>query len=306
MSGKEMDMTRIGYYALMLAALLALGGCTTAGTNTTSGTGGESGPWPTPPTQPSSSRPANDDTPSASLLVVLRAAAPEETQLRLAVTQIEFKVVEKNVDRWVTVAKREDIAKHESDTHLFSAKGGTALLASVQVPRRKYVMARVTLDDGKSALIKEKKESKLDVKLPLFSLAEWTPDEKAANQLTLAVNSAKLEKATEKTPATLPTEAFTLTPGVASGAVTGKVLPPMPNARVEFFWGTSKTALRAVAPAADGTFSVNDLPDGKYRIDVRANGFKLKEPLKEPVTVTPGKPLALDPLELVQAPTTAT
>ncbi len=300
-----MDMKPVAIIVIALGALLALVGCSTAGT-TSGGTGAEAGPWPTAPTQPSSSRPATDETPNAPLMVLLRAAAPEDTQLRLAVTQIEFKVVEKNTERWVTVVKKDDVAKNEPAPLLFGAKGGTALLANVQVPRRKYTAVRVTLEDGKAALLKEKKESKLTVKLPQFPLPEWTPDDKLPNLLTLKLDIGKLVKATDTAPATLPAEAFSLTHGVATCILTGKVQPALPNAKVELFWGASKTALRTVAPTADGTFSVSDLPEGKYRIDVRANGYALQNPPKELLNVTADKPLALDPLTLGATPTTAT
>jgi len=290
---------------LLALPIVALLGCSTTATNTYggNGVGADAGPWPQSPNRTTNTNPnTQTDVPNAPLLIVLRGTTAEKSSMRVDITQIDFKLG----DKWITQVKRPDILKNETVTPFsFGEKGGAALLANTLIPKRKYAQIRVHWDERKAEFQQAEAKAALSIKGGVFDLTDWTPDEKAPNLLTIILDGTKIAHVANS--ATLAAEACTVTAGVAKGSITGSVTPALPTSRIEVYWNTAKLPFRSVAPNTDGTFTVDQLPDGKYRVVVRSPGYHLKTALKDLISVTGEKPVTMEKLELMQeAPGTAT
>jgi hypothetical protein len=278
-----------------LAVALALGGC---GMSTGNGLQGASGgsTWNSPNRTTSSGGEATPPPVMVPVLVVLRATAPADEDVRLDIGRIEIA----GADQTVPLALRADLATHEVLPFVAGPKGATLFLARVQVPKKEYTEVRLFLTEEKSVAVREEKA------LPLGPLAftakapKWTPDEKAVNVLTLTLDATKLTRG-EKT-AALPDGCFTASTALPAGSLVGKTAPILPTARVSIFLGGSKTALASAFPATqDGAFAFTNLPAGAYRVEVQSSGYTLAEPLKDLVTIG-DKPVTLKPLVLIPDP----
>src|SRR6185437_6203574 len=84
-----------------------------------------------------------------------------------------------------------------------------------------------------------------------------------------------------------------LTLGQNTGTLNGKITAadgsPVPSASITV--RDSSAQARSAISAQDGTFSVNDLPPGTYRVDVEGPGFKRLS--QDNVQVTAGTPVNL-------------
>lgn len=275
-------------WALIALALLGvaglLAGCgATSGTTSGGGYGSDSGPWPTAPnraTGTTATRPAGNEPPTAPLYVVLRGKSADAETLKLAVASVEVKFE----DSWTPVANKSLITAQETLPLTLGAKGTTCLLAKTDVPRRKYSHLRLRVDDAETALVRDDKKTALTLQTSVLTLAEWTPAEGKANLIILTVDGTKVTHTDDS--ATLPADAITVTTGLATGGVSGKMTPALPTARVEAFWGSSTTPIAGANPSAeDGAFTIENLPPGSYRIEVRAPGHRLIEPLTDPIAI---------------------
>jgi len=262
--------------AALALALFAGCGTTTGGTGT--GYGSDAGPWPSGPNRTANTpTPPTEQTPPAALAVLLRGKTAEDQSLELEVTQVDLKYG----DQWVPVANRDAIAKIETLPLRLGAKGNTAMLAApkTRVPKRKYTHLRLRFDDRKTKLVAGDKKLPLTLQATL-ELGEWTPDEKALN--TLIVNLDGTKVTVTKSSATLPPAALTVTKTTTAAGVSGKLVPPMPTARVDVFWGNTKFVLGTAAPnAQDGSFQIGSLPAGAYRLEVTNPGYHRAETPKE-------------------------
>ena len=281
-----------------LLGVLALAGCGTTGNSLTgsSGTGADAGPWPQAPMRAktaTATTPSPDDPPMAPLRVLLRAKSPkDELELRLTPLQVDVKFKE----QWVPVTTGADIAKIEALPLRFDAKGAVSLLAKTQVPKRKYTQVRLRLDEKKSLLATTTQKWMLNAPTPVvLDLGEWTPDEKSQNMLCFTIDGSKIT--TSDTTATLPADAVTLAKGVPAGGISGKLSPTLPTAHVDIYWGKTKVLFASVNPAADGAFTVDQLPPGSYRLEMTTPGFHQIEPRKDLVHVE-DKVIALHDTEL--------
>jgi len=271
--------------SLILSIGAALAMWLIAGCGTTGGTGGgygaDAGPWPSSParTTPNASRPAAEQAPDAALTVLLRGKTAEDQAIELDVTQVELKYG----DQWAPVANREAIAKIESLPLRITKGGITAMLAppKTKVQKRKYTHLRLRFDDRKTKLVQGEK------KLPLTlqatpELGEWTPDERVINTLTVIIDGTKVTATGNS--ATLPASALTAAKGAAAGGVSGKIVPALPTARVEAYWGDTKLVIGSASPSAqDGSFQIPDLPAGSYRLAITTPGYHRDDPPKDPL-----------------------
>ncbi len=283
---------------LLLAISLAIGlaGCGATGTGG-SGIGADGGSWPQGPsrgtTQPTATRPSTDEVPTAALMVMLRGKAAEDQELRLTITQIEVKFK----DQWVPVANKEAINKLESMPVRIGEKGTTfAMLANTSIPRRKYTHLRLHLDDKKTLVVhgEKKEQSSLTLQSTTFELGDWTMDEKKTNVLTITVDGTK---ATDGN--TLPAAAVTVSKGMPTAGISGKLSPALPTARVDAYWGTSKLVLGSAVPSAqDGAFTIANLPAGSYRLEMTTPGYAQSEPRKNPILLE-DKFVTLDEIKLI-------
>lgn len=271
--------------------VMALAGCGSTG-GTTSGYGADAGPWPQAPLR--SMAPATTDTATTTrILVLLRAKTPQDNQeLQLVPQQIELKYVEPKTNKvqWMPVSGKTDIAAYETLPMRFGPKGSVTLLAKTQVPLRKYTQLRMRFDDSKSllvntdpAVVPTQKWSLNNISPLLLDLGDWTPDDKNPNMLMLTLDSNQLTKSVNT--ASLPMTAFSVSKSIPAAGIGGKVLPPLPTARVDVFWGKSKTLIETTNPGADGVYTIGHLPPGSYRLELTTPGFHQIEPRKDPVSV---------------------
>ncbi|MHB9110533.1 MAG: carboxypeptidase-like regulatory domain-containing protein [Armatimonadota bacterium] len=272
---KASILTAIACAGLALA-LFAGCGTTTGGTGT--GYGADAGPWPSGPSR-TAATPTNqaEQAPPSALAVMLRGKTAENQTLELEVTQVDLKFG----DQWVPVANREAIAKIEALPLRIGAKGSTAMLAApkTKVPKRKYTHLRLRFDDRKTKLVAGDKKLPLTLQATL-ELGEWTPDEKALNTLTVTLDGTKVTDT--KSSATLPPAALTVAKTTTAAGLSGKLVPPLPTARVDVFWGNTKFVLGTAAPnAQDGSFQIGNLPAGAYRLEVVNPGYHRAETPKE-------------------------
>jgi hypothetical protein len=263
-------------------ALFFLAGCGTTTGGTGGGYGADAGPWPSSPartTPTAAGNPSAAQVPNAALVVLLRGKASEEQALELDIAQIDLKYG----DQWVTVTNREAIAKIES-LPLRMTKGSlTAMLAGPKttVPKRKYTHLRLRFDDRKTKLVAGEKKLPLTLQATL-ELGEWTPDEKTINTLTVSVDGAKVTATGNS--ATLPADAISVAKGTAAAGVSGKIVPALPTARVEAYWGDTKVVIGSAVPSAqDGSFQIPDLPAGAYRLAIVTPGYHRDDPPKDPL-----------------------
>lgn len=262
---------------LAIAALALIAGCgTTGGTGT--GYGADAGPWPSGPNRTAAApAPPAEQAPPAALVVLLTGKAAENQSLELDVTQVDLKYG----DQWVPVANRDAIAKIEALPLRLTAKGSVAMLAApkTKVPKRKYTHLRLRFDDRNTKLVSSDRKLPLTVQATL-ELDEWTPDEKAVNTLTVTLDGTKVTAT--KSSATLPPAALTVAKTTAVAGVSGKLVPPLPTARVDVYWGNSKFVLGTAVPnAQDGSFQVGNLPAGAYRVEVTNPGYRRAETPKD-------------------------
>lgn len=262
---------------LAIAALALIAGCgTTGGTGT--GYGADAGPWPSGPNRTAAApAPPAEQAPPAALAVLLTGKAAENQSLELDVTQVDLKYG----DQWVPVANRDAIAKIEALPLRLTAKGSVAMLAApkTKVPKRKYTHLRLRFDDRNTKLVSSDRKLPLTVQATL-ELDEWTPDEKAVNTLTVTLDGTKVTAT--KSSATLPPAALTVAKTTAVAGVSGKLVPPLPTARVDVYWGNSKFVLGTAVPnAQDGSFQVGNLPAGAYRVEVTNPGYRRAETPKD-------------------------
>lgn len=287
----------------MICALIALSVCGLLGCGTGSngmtggnGVGDAAGPWPQAPTRTAptaAGRPAADEPPKAPVIVQLISKAAKEHEVRLDVERVEVKYLE----NWFPMVQRKDIADSETLPLRAGDKGATFLLVRTDIPRRAYTHLRLQLADAKTALVVDEQTTlPLTLKGTTIELKELKLDDKKPNLITITIDGTKITTTAES--ATLPAEALTVTVSHPAGGVSGKVTPPMPNARVELFWKESKTLLGSGVPAlSDGGFTITNLPPGHYRVEVRAPGHHLVEEVKGLVAVEQ-KIAALKPLAL--------
>ena len=273
----------IGFVCATLALVLLAGcGTTTGGMGT--GTGADAPPWGTPPTRTASTptgRPSTEQAPPVPLVVLLRGKAAEDQQLELDVTQVELKYG----DQWVPVVNRDAIAKIEPLPLRVTSKGITAMLASprTKVPRRKYTHLRLRFDDRNTRLVNGDKKLPLTLQAAL-ELGEWTPDDRAINTLTVNLDGTKVTATAGS--ATLPAGALTVTKGAAAAGINGKLVPPLPTARVDAYWSNTKVVIGSATPAGqDGAFQIPDLPAGYYRLEVTNPGYHWSNAPKSPLVL---------------------
>ncbi len=290
------DFLRHGFYLLLLPVLFALAGCGSVPATTvgSSGTGADAGPWPSAP-QHNLSSTTDAPPPNAPVLVVLRASAPAQEELRLAVTGVQLK----SGGSWFTLANGADIKANYPKSIRVSANGAAALLAkNVKVPKRKYTALQFTLDNANSLLATSDGNQPLLVKTTQFVLKDWQPDEKKPwNVLVITLDGTKVTL--DQNGATVPAEATSLQFADANGAISGKLVPTSTTARVEAFWGGSNISLGVDVPsAADGSFTIKNLPDGPYTLNFTTPGYRLTEPMKAPVAVANNKTTALADIAL--------
>lgn len=293
---------RITNVVLTLLAFLALGllGCS-AGSNGVaggSGYGDSAGPWPQGPQRTAAGTPgatpagAKDESPRADVQLILVAKAPAGEEVQLDVDRVEVKFG----DTWSPIVVRKDIADTEALPLRAGEKGSTFLLARTEILRKKYTHLRMQLTDGKSALRHETASIPLTLRSTTVELKDLKFDEKKPTMFTLTVDGTKVTKTGES--ATLPADAFDVAVGTPGGSIVGQVTPAIPNTRVELYWGTSKKLIYSVVPSlADGAFTVNNLPPGKYRVEVRAPGHHLADAPKDLIAVDT-KVATLKPLTL--------
>jgi len=280
--------------AIAALALALLAGCgTTGGTGT--GYGADAGPWPSGPNRTAATPTPPEQAPPAALTVLLTGKAAENQSLELEVTQVDLKYG----DQWVPVANRDAIAKIEALPMRLTVKGNVAMLAApkTKVPKRKYTHLRLRFDDRKTKLVSGDKTLPLTVQATL-ELDEWTPDEKAVNTLTITLDGTKVTAT--KSSATLPPAALTVAKTTAAAGVSGKLVPPLPTARVDVYWGNTKFVLGTAAPnAQDGSFQIGSLPAGAYRLEVTNPGYHRAETPKDLLQLN-DKALNLGEIQMVK------
>ncbi len=292
------DILRYWPYMLLLPVLFAFAGCGSMPANTvgSSGTGADAGPWPTAPARSTATNGTDPNAiPNTPVLVVLRATAPADEELRLAVTGVQIR----SGGNWFALAKASDIKASYPKAIRAGAKGIAALLAkNSKVPKRKYNALQLLLDNGNSVLVTSDGNQPLVLKNTQFELKDWQPDEKKPwNVLVITLDGAKVT--VDQNGATLPAEAISEQTEEATGSIAGKLVPVSPTSRVEAFWGDSKISLGTAVPsAADGSFTIKDLPDGPYTLNFTTPGYRLTAPLKAPVIVAKNKAITLDDITL--------
>ncbi len=272
---------------LGITAALAVAGCGSApGTTTGSGYGSDAGPWPTPPPRNIQSsqdvnRPAADQVPNAPLTVLLRGKASEKDELQVDIARIEFKYS----DRWLSVATREDIARHEKLPIAITEKGAAALLVSTKVPKRKYSHLRIRFTDSGTVLKHADAQTPLTIQETTLVLNDWELDEQKPNTLAISLDGTTITRTEDS--ATLPSSGVKITEkGIPAGSITGKTVPALPTASIEVFWGNGAVSFGAAHPdARDGSFTLPNLPAGSYRIAVHAPGHRLIDPFTDLVSV---------------------
>ena len=297
------------YAACALSATLlvmALAGCGT--TSSTSGSyGADAGPWPQAPTRTMPPVTA-DTTPTARVMVLLRAkTARDNEELQLTAQQIDLKYTDPktNAVQWVPICTKANIAAIETMPLRFGPKGSVTLLVKTQIPQRKYTQLRVRFDDGKSlllntdpAVIPAQKWSVNTASPVLLDLGEWTPDDKNPNMLMVTLDGNQVTK--NGAAATLPLAGFSVSNSVPPAGISAKLLPPLPTAHVDVFWGKTKTLLDSATPGADGVFTINHLPPGSYRLELTTPGYHQIDPRKDPVSVE-DKVVTLSDIQLTPA-----
>ena len=122
--------------------------------------------------------------------MVLRATAPADEELRLAVTGVQIK----SGGSWFTLAKDTDIKASYPKAIRAGAKGIAVLLAkNVKVPKRKYDSLQLLLDNGNSMLLTSDGNQPLLLKNTQFALKDWQPDEKKPwNVLVVTLDGTKV------------------------------------------------------------------------------------------------------------------
>lgn len=285
-------------YVFLLPLLFAFAGCGSMPANTvgSSGTGDSAGPWPSAPQRSQTTTATKPgDTPNTQVLVVLRATAPANEEVRLAVTGVQVK----SGGSWFPLAKDTDIKANYPKAIRVGATGASALLANnTKVPKRKYSALQILLDTSNSVLVTSDGNQPLVVKNTVFDLHDWQPDEKKPwNVLVITVDGSKITL--DQNGATLPAEGTGTLMEEANGSITGKLVPISPTSRVEACWGGSKISLGADVPSAqDGSFTIKNLPDGPYTLNFTTPGYRLAAPLKGPITVLKNKAVKLDDINL--------
>lgn len=318
-----------GLLLVLLPLLLTLAGCGAMPGNTVGGTGAgaDAGPWPTPPAHAAvdANSMSADQNPNTSVLVVLRASTAEDQELRLAITGVQLN----SGGQWFDLAKAAEIKANYPQPIRVVSKGSAVLLAkNAKVPKRKYSQCRLLVDGTNSLLVTASAKMPLTLKNTAFMLKdlpdakpdstadstagqkskdkEWTPDAKKAwNVLVITLDGSKVVPSQDNSGATLPAEAASISLEDANGTVTGKMVPILPTARVEAYWGGSKISLGSDTPTAqDGSFTIKNLPDGAYTLDYTTPGYRLVDPAQESVSVAKGKTATLKDVVLTPETTT--
>ena len=267
-----------------LAVMLwLLGGCGSAGPSVAgSGTGADSGPWP--------SRPANntaatgtkgEEAPKASVTILLRATTAKDIPLALNVAKVELKY---DKDQWLPVATGETINQLQALPLHVDDKGASALLSNGLIDRRAFNGIRLTFSGEKTLIDKEKNPIPLTVDTAQLSFKEWTPDPKTTNAIILTLDGKKVKMSGAR--ARLESSAISAKTLVPTGGISGTIAPMLPTAQVEVTWGDTKIAFGHANPTVpDGAFTIANLPPGKYQIKIIADGYVLGDDKPKPVTV---------------------
>ncbi|HEY3416363.1 MAG TPA: carboxypeptidase-like regulatory domain-containing protein, partial [Armatimonadota bacterium] len=263
---------------LCVGALLALAGCGSlaGGTTSSSGYGADAGPWPNGGNRQAGSNNTthgDENAPVVPMVIVLQGKTGDKEEMRLDIQQVDLKLK----DNWKTIVKREDIVKNATLPFRFGPKGNTLLVVKTLVPKAAYSHVRILFDDKKTSLLKGEATLPLAVESSALELVKWTMEDGKTNALVLTIDGTKVKEGENS--ATLPAAALAVKTGVPTGAITGKVQPVLPNAKVEVYWGDSTVQLGSVAPAAqDGAFSLTNLPAGSYKVKITAPGQRPANP----------------------------
>lgn len=282
---------------LLLAAVAAAGlltGCGSAGPSIGgSGVGADGTPWPQRPARATGAASAAD-APRALVTLVLRGTAAKDDALAVNVAAVKLKYEK---DRWLGVAAGDSLQKLAKFPVRIDDKGAVVLLWRDTIARRAYTDIQVSFTKVKTTLERGKQSVPLTIDTVTLPLGTWTPQADAPNTLLISLDGAKV-KATAAS-ARLGAEAFAVKTALPTGSIAGTLTPPTPAAKVEALWDGTQVSFGRATPQPDGAFTLPNLPPGKYRLQVSADGYQLAQPLEKPVAVE-DKAVTLETLQLVK------
>lgn len=278
-----------GYLLFITGTFLFLLGCgSTAGSFGGSGVGADGGPWPSSSNGYNiATRQTTETKAICSLTILLNATTAAEKILTLTPTKIELRYHEKNWDTLELKQLRSQPLPLRADE-----KGTLFLLSTTKVIPQKYTALRISFDKSSSLQVKKSASEDKSVKniaepvaieTMTCEFAEWIPDAKRMNVLTVVLDGKQITKTDTKS--ILPATAVTALPGIASGAVSGTLISTASSVNIDAYWGESKAPFaKTTMLAKDQKFTIPDLPAGVYHVKITANGYQLEKDI-DPVTV---------------------
>lgn len=251
--------------------MLLLAGCSTTTGSNSSGTGADTGPWPTKPNRNSQLKSSDiDKVVSVPLWTMVKCQLAENEELSFNIELIDLK---NDKQQKVPVSTLKDfMVLNPSGLH-FNDKLQTQVVASQNIKKYKYTQLKFKINSTDSYFKNDKHKflvKDFEVSIPLSNWVPYEPtNDIKLNVLELNLNRDSLIFDNEKKTIEIKPDAISVSFPSPTGAITGKVSSFMPSTRViALFNGTSLEAGSIVPSSIDGTFSIYGLPAGKYKIKI--------------------------------------
>lgn len=273
----------IAQYTILLASLLLLiliTGCASTGNGAYSNNAAPN------PTQTASN---SNSAPLVPLIIMLQGHAGEKNSISLQISEINAQYIDtRGSSHWQKVADAKDLANSQPPMpFIASEKEAVSLLATVNIPQRRYQQIALKMQTGKTFFLQEDKKLPLEFDSLIIPTPDWALEISGNNLLTINIDATNTT-INQKT-AKLSQNALTVTTTLASGSIHLKLAEtPKSPITLAVAWGNADKPFSTPVPLdIEGSFTINNLPPGNYRLLLNSNEYQLPDDL-EPLQVIDG------------------
>jgi hypothetical protein len=245
-------------------------GCSTTTGSNSSGTGADSGPWPSKPTRNIQQNVTESDKViSVPLHIIMKCQMNEKESLVLNVSSIELKSDKQSF----IIATNKDVQSFNPAGIKFSDKVQTQIISTSSVKKFKYLSLKLKLNSENSFFYNDKLKYSINNIETTLPLGNWIPYEPSGeirtNLLQISIKKDNIILNNEKMTAEIKPEVLSIASVIPAGGITGKVSTFQPSTKViAIFNGTTLEMGSVIPNSSDGSFTITGLPAGIYKLKV--------------------------------------